>query len=165
MRTLKLHSLIGAIFFAGSGLWLRADPPAAITDLEAKIRKACEQQDLSAIKACYDFTGASSERIDIDLSGWQAYWNQSEKTHWKFAAIDFATLDQLHADKTMSWQNLQSMIQPQKMGEHVYAQTLPAIGFITVHFKDEKGGSVGTMEPVGMESDGTAKIASLRIAP
>jgi hypothetical protein len=164
MSAAKLRCLFGAILLASSCLCLRADPPAAITDLETKIRKACEQHDLSAIKACYDFTGTDTYVVDQSLGTWQEYWNQIEATNWTFDSVEFASLDQLQADKKVSWPNIQAMIQPQKMGEHVYTPNLRVIGFITVHFKDAKGGKVGSMQPVGIESDGTAKFAAPHLA-
>jgi hypothetical protein len=161
---MKLVILSSLLLVAASCPYLRADPPAAITNLEAKIRKACEQHDLSAIKSCYDFTGADPYVVDQSLGTWQEYWNENEATHWTFDTVDFASLDQLQADKSVSWPNIQNMIQPQKMGEHVYGPNLTVIGFVTVHFKDAKGSKVGSMQPVGMAADGTAKIASPRLA-
>ncbi len=162
MKTVLLYSLP---LLMASCFCLHADPPAAIADLEAKIRKACDQHDLTAIKVCYDFTGADSYAVDESLGTWQEYWNQVDATHWTFDKIDFSSLDQLQANKSMSWPNIQSMIQPRKMGEHTYGPNLSVTGFITVYFKDGKGGSIGTMEPVGVEPDGTAKIASHHRVP
>ena len=164
MNVPKRPFLVGGILLIVSCLCLRADPPAAVADLEAKIRKACERHDLNAIKACYDFTGTDTYLVDQSLGTWQEYWNENEATNWTFDTVDFASLDQLQADQRVSWPNLQAMIKPQKMGEHVYSPNLTVIGFITVHFKDGKGSKVGTMEPVGVAADGTAKIASQHLA-
>jgi hypothetical protein len=157
---------IAAVLLVAICRSLQADPPAAITDLEAKIRKACEQQDLSAIKSCYDFTGSSAERIDLSLYFWQEYWNQSDKTDWKFDAIDFANLGQFQTERSTAWQNIKSMIEPRKMGEHIYSPNLMVIGFVTVTFKNVKlNSSASAMEPIGLEPDGAAKIASIRVTP
>ncbi len=166
MSALQRSFLSGAMLVVMFRVSLLAEPPAGVAELEAKIRKACEQHDLNAIKACYDFTGTSTERIDLSLGMWQEYWNQNpgSETHWTFDKIDFASLDQLQADKSVSWPNIQAMIQPRKMGEHVYGPNLMVVGFVNVSFKDGKGSSVGAMEPVGLEPDGTAKIASQHLA-
>jgi hypothetical protein len=65
----------------------------------------------------------------------------------------------------MNWASFETMMKPQKMGEHMYAPNLEVIGFITAHFKDSEGGSVGSVQPVGIAADGTAKIASPRQIP
>jgi hypothetical protein len=151
-----------AISSIGSYFKAEADPNAAIADLEAKLQKACVQHDLQGLKSCYELDGISTDLIDQSLNMWQEYWNENGKTQWTFDKIEYASLSQLKSDKSVFWENLETEIKPQKMGEHIYAPNLEVIGFITARFKGSKGGSVGSMQPVGIAPDGTAKIASPR---
>lgn len=161
----KLLFTTAVIVLIVSGVHVQAEPTAAIADLEAKVKTACEQRDLNAIKSCYDFDDVDPYCIDQSLGTWQEYWNEAGQTHWTFDKIEFASLTQLKADKSVFWENVRTMIEPRKMGEHTYGPNLEVIGFITAHFNDTKGSNIGTMEPVGIASNGTAKIASSHRIP
>jgi hypothetical protein len=144
---------------------LCADTPPAVATLMATIQEACQAKDLDLIKSCYDFDGVPDISIDQSLNTWQEFWNEHGDTaQYAFDKIDYRSLQDLHADKTMNQGAILAMIEPQKMGYHTYSPNLPVVGFITVHFKVGLG-STGSMEPVGLSPNGTAKLVVLRQAP
>lgn len=164
MNVTRFLCFVALLSILGFSTEAKADPATAVLDLKARVQKACEQRDLNALKACFDLDGASSTSIDLSLSPWQEYWNTNGGARWSFDKIEYASLAQLKSDKTINWKAIETMTQSQKMGDHMYAPNLKVIGFITARFKDSNGSNVGTMAPVGLTEDGTAKIASQRLA-
>ena len=160
---MKKLLLVASIILLGASL-LHADPPREVVTLMATIQKACQARDLTLIKSCYYTEGVSALAIDQSLDTWQEYWNQAGDTHWAFDNVEFKSLDELLANKSMNQRALLLMTQPHKMGEHTYEPNLKVIGFVTANFKSDHG-SIGTMAPVGLAPDGTAKIALLRMLP
>ena len=142
---------------------ISADPSPAVAKLMSTIEKACKARDLDLIKSCYDFDGVSTYAIDLSLAHWQENWNTNGDTHWVFDHVEFKPLDELLADKSLNQRGILPMLQPHKLGEHVYEPNLIIIGFVTTQFKTGKS-SIGMVEPVGIGADGTAKIVSERAA-
>lgn len=141
---------------------LQADPPSPITALKARLQKASETRDLNAIKLCYDFDGVPPALADIEMNVWQEYFNDNDKTsHWVFEKVVYMSLDQAKADKTINQKAILSMTGPQNMNGTVYEPKLKIVGFMTVSFK-QGSGEVGTVQPVGIAADGTAKLVVSR---
>jgi hypothetical protein len=112
----------------------------------------------------YDLDGASDYQIDLMLSTWQENWNEDGDTHWVFEKVEYRSLAEIQADKTMNQRAINSMLGPKKMGEHTYVSNLEIVGFINVSFKDNRS-STASMEAVGLTPDGTAKIVLRKLAP
>lgn len=143
---------------------LRADPLSPIAALKARLQKASETRDLNGVKLCYDFDGVPPVLADIEMNVWQEYFNDNDKTsHWVFEKIVYMSLDQARADKTINQKAILSMTEPRNMNGTVYEPNLKVIGFMTVSFK-QGSGEVGTVQPVGIAADGTAKLVGARPA-
>lgn len=140
---------------------LNADALTPIEDLSAKLQLACSNHDIFAVRACYDREGVPIALVDQNLYTWQEYFNQNDKTHWVFEKIVYMPLEQAQADKTINPKAILAMTEPQKMNGTVYESNLKVVGFMTISFK-QGSSKVGTFQPVGIASDGTAKLAMSR---
>jgi hypothetical protein len=146
--------LISAVFGRVFG-----DTSPAVLALVQKLTTACQEQNLEAVKACYDTDGASTEEIDIALSTWQEYFNQgTDLTHWKFNKVTYQSFDNFVRTANPNFIASIASSGPKKMGEHFYEPNLKAIGFITSNFTAGHGSSTGTTESVGLRMDGTARL-------
>ena len=165
MKNFPIYIIITAALWIGAALQLQADPPSSVTTLMDKLQKACQADDITAIKAMYDLDGVPQALVDVDLYMWQEYFNQNDKTsHWSFEKIEYASLEQMQADKTINQKSILSMTQPHNMGGTMYEPNLKVIGFVTVTFEQDQGksGHVGTVLPVGYASDGMVKVVLAR---
>ena len=161
MKNLPI-SIIVTILWIGAALHLQADSPSPIVTLKTQLQKACETRDLNAIKLCYDFEGVPPALVDMDMNVWQEYFNDNDKTsHWVFEKVAYMSLDQARTDKTINQKSTLSMTEPRNMNGTAYEPNLKVIGFITTSFKQGPMGA-GTMQPVGIAKDGTARLVMSR---
>jgi hypothetical protein len=124
-----------------------------------RIQTACRARDLQAVRSCYELKGATQQTIDTELSVWQEYFGQSgDNMQYTFTKIEYRSLNDMLNDKTVNSRSIEMMTKPHKMGESIYASNLKVIGFITVTFKGVSS-SVGTVQPVGVMQDGSARLS------
>jgi hypothetical protein len=158
---MKIAAALLAILFSTAACSGIDAPPPAVADLMAQVTKACQAGNQAALKACVAREGVTSNQIEQHVGSWDVYFtkNSDPQYNWTFSGIRYVSLADAAHDKDILPDTLAMASGPQATSGITFAPNLKAVGFILITFKEGNGLVGGITEPVGMASDGTAKIA------
>jgi len=131
--------------------------PPAISALMGQVVKAVQSHNKSALRACYAQEGVSKRQVDIQTGNWQQYL--ARDTPWTFTGITYVSLAEARHNKSIFPETIAMMTTGSTIGGYKFAPNIKVEGFILVMFKVADGSEAGVTEPVGIASDGTAKMA------
>ena len=134
--------------------------PPAVSTLMQQVTQACQAGDEKALKACFAKEGVTADQINTHLGSWDAYFTKSSDPQYAYtySGIRYVSLADAPNDKSFL-PDMITMAQPTTVGGMKFAPNIKVIGFIVVSFKMANGVPVGPIEDVGIDSDGSAKIA------
>jgi hypothetical protein len=133
--------------------------PSAVSTLMQQVTAASQAHDKSALRACFATEKVTSDQIDQHLGSWDEYLNKgNDDAQWTYSSITYVSLADAAHDKDILPDTI-STAQGTTVGGMKFAPNITVLGFIKVLFKQPNGMMAGATEPVGMASDGTAKIA------
>ena len=134
--------------------------PSSISILMQQVAQACKAGDKNALRACYATEGVTSNQIDEQVGGWDAYFdNRGDPTYgWTYSGITYVSMADAPNNKSILPETI-AMAQGTTISGYKTGPNIKVLGFILVSFKQPNGTQAGETEPVGIASDGTAKIA------
>jgi hypothetical protein len=124
-----------------------------------QVAAASQADDKEALRACFATEKVTAGQIDQHLGSWDEYLRKgNDGAQWAYSSITYVSLADAAHDKDILPDTI-TMAQGTTVGGMKFAPNITVLGFIKVLFKEPNGMLAGATEPVGMASDGTAKIA------
>jgi len=152
--------ILPVVLLACTGLLAACDTtPPAVSTLIQQVTQACQSGNKDTLKACYSKQGVTSDQIDEQVGGWDAYFDKAASASpWTLQSVRYESVADAANDKSILPITV-SMAQPSTAGGMATAPNIKVIGFILVMFKQAGGTQGGVTEYVGLDADGTAKFA------
>ena len=133
--------------------------PPAVSVLMNQVAAASQAANKGALRACFARDGVTSDQIDQQVGGWDAYFDKGDASYnWTYSSIEYVSLADAPKNKSFLPETI-AMAQPTTISGIKFAPNIKVIGFIQIWFKQAGGAQGSEIEPVGIASDGTAKIA------
>jgi hypothetical protein len=148
--------LVVPLFVCSMVLAACAMTPPSVSALMGQVAQASQAGSLDALRPCFATEGVTRSQIDQHVDGWKAFLDKGY--HWQYTGITYVSLADASGNKSILPETV-AMTQPTTVGGFKFAPNIKVIGFILVMFKQPDGSQGGETEPVGIASDGSAKIA------
>lgn len=130
--------------------------PPTVSTLMSQVAQAVQNHDKEALRACYAREGVTADQIDQQLGQWDMYLTANNP--WTYTGIRYVSIAAAAHDSSILPETV-TEAQGTTLSGIRFAPNIKVVGFVLVSFKLADGSQSGVTEPVGYDSDGSAKFA------